>query len=311
MLKVTLLGTGGMMPLKERALSSAMVTLNGQNLLIDCGEGTQVQVRSLGLGFKAIDTILITHFHGDHISGLPGLLLSMGNAGRTAPLQIAGPAGLEYVVGCLRVIAPALPFELQFIELNPTDPAPFEAMGLKVTPFPLLHNIPCLGYRLTLPRAGRFLPERARAHQVPLPLWSVLQREPVAQWEGRIFTQDMVLTPPRQGLSLVYCTDTRPVPAIAEVGRDCDLMILEAMYGDPEKQARAEKSGHMMMCEAAQLAREAAPRRLWLTHYSPAMPEPDAWIDEARRIFPDAQLGQDGLSIELGWRQDAGHETDA
>ena len=152
MLKVTLLGTGGMMPLKDRALASAMLEANGRRLLIDCGEGTQVQIRACGMGFKAIDGVLITHFHGDHISGLPGLLLSMGNSGREAPLVIAGPPGLEPVVGCLRVIAPELPFEIAFNEIDPESPAPFACAGFEIVPFPLKHGMPCLGYRITLPR---------------------------------------------------------------------------------------------------------------------------------------------------------------
>lgn len=304
MLKVTLLGTGGMMPLKDRALASAMVSVNGRQVLIDCGEGTQVQIRACSLGFKAIDGVLITHFHGDHVSGLPGLLLSMGNSGREAPLMIAGPSGLRHVVDCLRVIAPELPFEVVCHELDPAAPEPFDCAGLQVLPFPLKHGVPCLGYRLTLPRPGKFQPERARANAVPMKLWSVLQRQPEATLDGVTYTRDMVLTPPRRGLSVVYATDTRPVPAIAEAGEDCDLMILEAMYGDPEKAARAVKSSHMMMDEAAGLARDARARRLWFTHYSPAMPEPELWLDAARAIFPAAELGADGMQIDLAYDAD-------
>ena len=303
MLKVTLLGTGGMMPLKERALASAMASVNGRQVLIDCGEGTQVQIRALSLGFKAIDGVLITHFHGDHISGLPGLLLSMGNSGREEPLMIAGPSGLRHVVDCLRVIAPELPFDVVYRELDPAAPEPFDCAGLKIIPFPVKHGVPCLGYSLTLPRPGRFLPERARANAVPIKLWSVLQRQPEAVLDGVIYSQDMVLTPPRRGIHVVYATDTRPVPAIARAAEDCDLLILEAMFGDPEKAARAVKSSHMLMEEAARLAREARARRLWFTHYSPAMPEPELWIDAARAIFPAAELGADGMSVDLPFEE--------
>ena len=302
MLKVTLLGTGGMMPLKDRALASAMLSANGRSLLIDCGEGTQVQVRACGLSFKPIDAILLTHFHGDHVSGLPGLLLSMGNQGREAPVTLAGPTGVERVVNALRVIAPELPFEIRFNPIDPADPRPFEAAGLTVAPFRLDHAaMPCLGYRVELPRPGRFLPERARANGVPMRLWSVLQRQPEATLDGVTYTREMAMTPPRRGISVTYATDTRPVAAIADRARDVDLLIAEGMFGDPEKLPRARESGHMLMEEAAALAVRAGARRLWLTHYSPAMPDPEAWIDRARALFPAATLGRDGMSEELGF----------
>lgn len=302
MLKVTLLGTGGMMPLKDRALASAMLEANGRRLLIDCGEGTQVQIRACGMGFKAIDGVLITHFHGDHISGLPGLLLSMGNSGREAPLVIAGPPGLEHVVGCLRVIAPELPFEITFNEIDPESPAPFACAGFEIVPFPLKHGMPCLGYRITLPRPGRFMREAALANGVPMRLWNTLQKQPSAQWEGVTYTREMVLTPPRRGITVTYATDTRPTDALRTSAADCDLLIAEAMYGDPEKRERARESGHMMMTEAAEIARSAGVERLWLTHYSPAMPDPGYFFESAREIFPAAELGEDGKQIDLPFR---------
>ena len=194
MLKVTLLGTGGMMPLKNRALASAMLSCEGRNLLIDCGEGTQVQIRECGCGFKPIDALLLTHYHGDHVSGLPGLLLSMGNQGRELPLLIAGPPGLKRVVEALRVIAPGLPFAIELHEIDVAAPAAFSCAGLDVEPFALRHGMPCLGYSITLRRAGRFQPERARAAGVPLKLWSVLQRQPSAELDGRVYTSDPILT---------------------------------------------------------------------------------------------------------------------
>ena len=300
MLRATLLGTGGMMPLKHRALASAMLSANGRNLLIDCGEGTQVQIRECGLSFKPIDAILITHFHGDHVSGLPGLLLSMGNQGREAPVVIAGPTGVARVVDSLRVIAPELPFEIRFVEIDPESPRPFEAAGMQVTPFRLSHAaMPCLGYQARLPRPGRFQPERARENGVPMRLWSVLQAQPEAALDGVTYTREMVMTPPRRGITVVYATDTRPVDAIADMARDCDLLVAEAMFGDPEKLPRARESGHMLMEEAAALAARAGARRLWLTHYSPAMRAPEAWLDRARALFPGVEAGRDGMSLEL------------
>lgn len=299
MLKVTMLGCGGMMPLKTRALASAMLSCEGHNLLIDCGEGTQVQIRECGLTFKPIDCILITHFHGDHVSGLPGLLLSMGNQGRTDPVTIAGPTGVRRVVEALRVIAPGLPFDIAYEEISPAAPHSFKCCGLEITPFALRHGMPCLGYAVELKRVGRFLPERAREFGVPLRLWSVLQRHPSAEFEGKVYTSDMVLTPPRRGIRVVYASDTRPVPAIAAAARDCDLLICEGMYGDPDKLPRAREAGHMMMDEAAEIAAEADVRRLWFTHYSPAMPQPEQWLGDAQTIFPRAELGCDGMCIDI------------
>lgn len=299
MLRTTLLGTGGMMPLPDRALASAMLEANGRRLLIDCGEGTQVRIRACGMGFKAIDGVLITHFHGDHVSGLPGLLMSMGNQGREAPLLIAGPPGLVHVVNSLRVIAPELPFEIMFNEIDPASPPPFACAGLEIAPFALRHGMPCLGYRITLNRPGKFLPEQARANGVPLRLWSVLQKQPSAEWEGVNYTREMVLTPPRRGIRVTYATDTRPTDSLLSAAEGCDLLIAEAMFGDPDKLERARESGHMMMTEAARIARDAGAERLWFTHYSPAMPEPGLWLDAARAIFPAAEPGEDGMQIDL------------
>lgn len=299
MLEVTLLGTGGMMPLKNRALASAIVRHQGACVLLDCGEGTQVRIHDCGYSFKSIDAILLTHFHADHVSGLPGLLLSMSNQGRTEKVRIAGPTGVKTVVNALRIIAPRLPFEIEYIEIDPSVPEGFALAGLEIAPFALQHGVDCVGYRIHLPRAGRFLPERARAAGVPLRLWSALQRQSAVEMDGRVFTREMVMTPPRRGITVVYATDTRPVPAIANAGRDAELMILEGMYGAPEKESRAKEVGHMMIGEAAQLAASAHARRLWLTHFSPAMPEPEAFMESARAIFPAAEAGTDGLSACL------------
>ncbi len=301
MLKVVLLGTGGMMPLKDRALSSLILAWNGHSALIDCGEGTQVQIRNAGLSFKSIDLLLLTHYHADHVSGLPGLLLSIGNSGREEPLIIAGPPGLERVVNGLRVIAPELPFQIDLRTIDMKSSVPVTYSDLEIKPFALRHNIPCLGYRLHLPRAGKFDPDLARKNDVPLPCWSALQRQPEVEYDGQLYTRDMVMGPDRRGLTVVYATDTRPVPAIVEMAKDADLLVTEAMYGDPEKLPSAIEKGHMLMTEALELARQAQPRRLWLTHYSPAMHDIEEWLAPAKAIFPAAEAGADGMSIDLAY----------
>lgn len=171
MLDVCLLGTGGMMPLPRRFLTAAMLRYNGSSLLIDCGEGTQVAIKEKGLTFKPIDVICFTHYHGDHIGGLPGLLLTMGNADRTEPLTMIGPRGLERVVNALRVIAPELPFEIRFIEITEPEMR-LELNGYCIHAFRVNHNVTCYGYSVEIKRAGKFDVERARAAAIPQKYWS-------------------------------------------------------------------------------------------------------------------------------------------
>ena len=290
---ITLLGTGGVMPLPDRGLTALYLRWEGRALLIDCGEGTQVAIRRQGLRFKSIAAILLTHYHADHISGLPGLLLTMGNEGRRETVTIYGPAGLEETVGALLAIVPELPFPLRLVTL--TEQAEFSLETLKVAPFPLNHGVPCLGYRLELPRPGKFDPARAVERGVPVALWSRLQQ---GESLGG-YTPADVLGPPREGLRVLYATDTRPVNAIARLGEKADLMILEGMFGDPEKQRRAKESCHMTMAEAAGLAARAQAKALWLTHFSPATPHPEEFASLVAEIFPGTVLPVDGQSLTL------------
>lgn len=295
MIDVYLLGTGGMMPLPGRALTSLYIRHNGKVLLIDCGEGTQTEIRRASLRFKPIEAILITHFHADHISGLPGLLLTLGNEGREDPLHMYGPAGLERVVNALRVIVGELPFEIVFHELSIGETSRFFCSGLWVDGFPLDHRMPCFGYRFDLERPGLFDPVRAKQREIPVYLWSRLQKGEYL--EG--FAPEDVLGEPRQGLRLLYATDSRPVPLMAELGQNADLMILEGMFGEPEKLERAKEAKHMLMTEAAEIALDAGAKQLWLTHFSPANPEPENFLEQVRKIFPETVIGRDGMFVQL------------
>lgn len=303
MLDVCLLGTGGMMPLPYRWLTSLMLRLNGSSLMIDCGEGTQIAVKEKGWSFKPVDVLCITHFHADHISGLPGLLLTMGNAERTEPLTIIGPKGVERIVGALRMIAPELPFPIRFVELT-EQIQQISLCGYEITAFRVNHNVICYGYTVSVPRVGRFSVDRAREQEIPMKFWNRLQKGEVIEEDGRVLTPDMVLGADRKGLKVTYCTDTRPVPVIAEQAEGADLFICEGMYGESGKEGKAREYKHMTMYEAAKLARQAKPERMWLTHFSPSLNRPEEFMGEVRKIFPSAVAGKDGMSLELEFEED-------
>ena len=303
MLDVCLVGTGGMMPLPRRWLTALMTRYNGRSLLIDCGEGTQVAIKEKGWSFKPIDVICFTHYHGDHISGLPGLLLTMGNADRTEPLTLIGPRGLERVVNALRVIAPELPFEIRFIEITKPEEV-IELNGYRITAFKVNHNVICYGYTLEILRQGKFSPERAKEQEIPLKLWNPLQKGQTIELEGKTYTPDMVLGPDRKGIKLTYTTDTRPTDSILRNAKNSDLFICEGMYGEDEKKDKAKGYKHMTFREAAELAKEAGVGEMWLTHYSPSLIRPDDYMDTVRAIFPQAYPGKDGKSVELNFEEE-------
>lgn len=289
-----------MMPLPYRWLTALMTRFNGSSLLIDCGEGTQIAIKEKGWSFKPIDVICFTHFHGDHISGLPGLLLTMGNADRREPLTLIGPKGLERVVSALRVIAPELPFPILYREIEGAEQT-FEMNGYRLKAFRVNHNVLCYGYTLEIDRAGKFDVERARAQEIPQKYWSILQKGETVESEKGILTPDMVLGPPRKGIKLTYTTDTRPTNSIRENAKGSDLFICEGMYGEKEKAEKAVEYKHMTFYEAAKLAKEADVGEMWLTHYSPSLTRPEEYMDEVRKIFPQAKAGKDKMSVELAF----------
>ena len=303
MLDVCLVGTGGMMPLPRRWLTALMTRYNGSSLLIDCGEGTQVAIKEKGWSFKPIDVICFTHYHGDHISGLPGLLLTMGNADRKEPLTLIGPRGLERVVNALRVIAPELPFDIKFIEITQPEQV-IELNGYRITAFKVNHNVICYGYTLEILRQGKFSAERAKEQEIPLKFWNPLQTGQTIEAEGKIYTPDMVLGPERKGIKLTYTTDTRPTDSILKNAADSDLFICEGMYGEDDKADKAKGYKHMTFREAAILARNANVQEMWLTHYSPSLVRPDDYMDKVREIFPNAFPGKDGKSVELNFEDE-------
>lgn len=303
MLDVSLLGTGGMMPLPYRWLTSLMLRYNGKSILIDCGEGTQIALRERGWSPKPIDIICFTHYHADHISGLPGLLLTMGNAERVEPLLLIGPKGLNRVVSALRVIAPELPFEIICQEITEENQR-FDFDGFYINTFKVNHNVLCYGYSLSIDRAGKFNKEKAIAENIPMPLWGKLQKGETLEIDGRTYTPDMVMGEKRRGLKVTYCTDTRPTKSIVENAIGSDLLILEGMYGEPDKLVKAKEHKHMTMYEAAEIAKESNVPELWLTHYSPSLTHPEEYLGETRKIFPQTIAAKDGRYVELKFAEE-------
>ncbi|HVA92233.1 MAG TPA: ribonuclease Z [Chloroflexota bacterium] len=312
MLDVCLLGSGGMQPLPGRRLSAVLVRAGSSQILIDCGEGTQVAIRERGWGLGALDTILLTHMHADHVLGLPGLLLTLANAQRDpeAPLTIFGPEPLLAVLQGLLVVAPRLPFPVVAKVLAGGEQFSLPGYpGLTGACVALTHDIPCLAYAIELPRAPRFDADRARALGIPVGSWRTLQRGDSVVVEGRAITADQVLGAPRRGLRLVLATDTSPTPDLTEfvrhAGRGTDLLIADAMYANADDKPTRWEAQHLTFAEAATLARAGLARRLWLTHFGPALVHPHDYLDNAAEIFPAAAVGEDGMTTTLTFTDDS------
>ena len=309
MIDLTLLGCGGGMPMPNRHLSSLFINFSGRKILIDVGEGTQVAISKNKLGFKAIDIILITHVHGDHIVGLPGLLATIGNSGREEPLTIIGPTGIKDVIKGLSVLFPYLPYELKVEEnrkelgfaLNKAnlDLCDISKCEVILKAEELDHSAACLGYSLYFKRRRKFNIDKAIEMKVPKVLWSKLQKEEVVNFEGITYDSSMVLGDERNGIKLSYITDTRPDEKIITLIADSDLFICEGTYGSDADIHKAIKNKHMTFKEAATLAKLGKVNELLLTHFSPAMIDPSEFIENATSIFTNTIIGEDGMEKSL------------
>lgn len=299
MLEFCTLGTGGTLPIPDRALSSLYIRVNGRGLLADCGEGTQVGIRRLGWGFRCLDGLLLTHYHGDHCTGLPGLLLSLEKAGRDEPFHIWGPKGLKRIVEGLCIIVPPLGYPVVLHELPPGGEE-IEAIGLNIRAFPVNHGgIPCFGYRMTLNRSAVFDPEKAKSLGVPMPDWKHLQEGKSIRIGGRRIDPADVTGKARKGITLVFSTDTRPCETLEKYSAGADLLILEGMYGSEDKRPQALKNHHMLFTEAAEIARRSGPAALLLTHFSTSLDNPEDYLPDARAIFENTYAAQDGETVTM------------
>lgn len=301
MVDVCLPGTGGVVPLENRWLTCCWVEYQGNAILIDCGEGTQITLKKSGCKMSRLNTLLITHYHADHIAGLPGLLLTLGNTGKTTPLSIVGPEGLVQVVSALTVIAPALPYPVYLYEIKGDNEKELEQNGMSISWLPLNHGILCFGYRITVKRKPIFNPEKANRLGVPKVLFKLLHAGQSVQLEdGRTIEPEMVLDGERPPVRVCYCTDTQPADGMVDFVRGADLLISEGMYGDDSMHDKMKEKGHMLFSDSARLAKESGTKRLWLTHYSPALINPEQELDSARRIFVETVAAYDGIRVTLG-----------
>ncbi len=303
-LELFVLGTGGMMPLPGRYLTSVLLRREGELFLFDSGEGTQVSLRSLNLKWKKISVIFISHTHADHITGLPGILMLSSQVEREDPLYIIGPPKIkEYVEMNKRVLDMYINYEIIVHEIT-VPGIVYKGDGFSVNAFPLRHTKPCLGYSLIEDeRSGVFFPEKAKILNVPMgPLWSELQKgKEVFLDNGRVVSPSDVMGPLRSGRKFSFVTDTQYFPEISDYVRNSDILICEGMFKSDLEES-AMKKRHMTSSQSAKLALEAGGvKKMGLIHYSPRYTNYDlkGLLDEARSIFPPTFLTKDGQQIDI------------
>jgi ribonuclease Z len=298
-LEIIFLGTGGTMPSGLRGLPSIAVRRGGELLLFDCGEGTQRAMAKARLGFGRPMRIFITHLHGDHILGLPGLIQTMNLLGRERPLHIYGPGR---VGGFLETVSrfvspPEFPLILHIVSRGVI----YRGADYRVEAVEAEHEGECWSYAVVEdPRPGRFHPEKARRLGVPEgSLWKRLQRgEDVVLGDGRVVRSGDVVDPPRKGRKVVYSGDTRPNRRLVELARGADVLIHEATFDDSLRE-RAMKDGHSTAREAAEIASEAGVGLLVLTHISARYPDPKPLLEDAEGVFPKVVVAEDLMVLRV------------
>jgi ribonuclease Z len=297
-LDLVFLGTAGSMPTAQRAPAAILVRRGGERLLFDCAEGTQRQLLRSIVGLVELRELFITHFHADHVLGIPGMLKTFALRGRELPLELYGPKGLVDLFGSLRRVVGKLTYDVRLTELEPGDV--LERDGYRLATFPVDHGASALGWSLIeATRPGRFDVAGADALGVPDgPDRGVLQRGgEVTLADGRTIAPDQVLGPPRPGRKLVLTGDTAPSDGIVEAAWGADVLVTEATFSDEERD-RAEETRHQTATQAAELAARADVGLLALTHLSSRYFGPEI-AREAREIFPATVVPRDFDVVDL------------
>ena len=296
---MTFLGTSAAAPTADRGLPSVAIKREGEIVLMDCGEGVQRRFLSESLGLGSDMTVLITHLHGDHVTGLLGLLQTMSLAQRHKPLNMVGPAKL---LKWLEVTADLLHIGLTFpINFLPAKPGVvLRTGGFRIRAARAAHSVEAFSYVVEeLRRPGVFYPEKAKALGVPEGrLWSRLQRGRSVTTGGRKIGPDEVTGPHRPGRKVGYSGDTRPSAGLVRFFSNCDLLIFDSTFSGRDREKAIERK-HSTSVEAAELAKKAKVRQLALTHFSARYTSVSSLVREARRIFPNTVAASDGLSIDV------------
>jgi ribonuclease Z len=299
-LNVIFLGTGGSIPTPKRGLSAIAIRRKTELLLFDCGEGTQRQMIQAGVGFHRKTKLFVTHMHGDHVLGLPGLLQTMSLLDRTKKLEIYGPQGIKaFVEAISQTVRFSLTFPVQVSEVEAGLVCKEKEYEVYATQSDHMNH--SLAYALIeKPRPGRFNIEKARSLGVPEgPLWSKLQRGSSVKFpSGRIVKPEMVLGNPRPGRKIVYSGDTRQSENLVKLAENADLLIHEATFDD-ELTERAVEDGHSTPSMAAETAKKAGVKRLVLTHISARYKDANLLLEQARKVFSNTDIAQDFLRLEL------------
>ena len=316
MIDVVLLGTGATMPTPERGVSAAVLRCGGRSILFDCGEGTQVALRREKISPVKIDLIALTHYHGDHIFGLPGFLQTVSCLGRTDPLYITGPEGLEDAMRPILQLAGQLSYEVKLAPFD--DPRGCEMQRFHpdwplfsaLMPIPTEHRVPSQGYSFHLGRVPLLDYERIAALGIPKTMWKELQQtNPVmpVEIDGQMLLREdgtplritHLVKEYRKGLHVVFTGDTMPCRDLRLLVHETDLLIHDATYPSEDDADEAEKWGHSTFCQAAELARDRGVKRLWLTHFSQSIDNTEPYLEIARGVFPNTECGYDGKAITL------------
>ncbi len=302
MIDITFIGTGALMPLPERALCSVFLKVTGKSILFDCGEGTQSAAKKAGVNLQNLTMIALSHYHGDHILGLPGLLQSLSCFQREEPLYITGPEGLSEELAPILKLCSEVLFEIRLIEIPEEGLDLYEfgfPFGAKLLAFSTNHRVSSQGYRFELSRAGKFIKEKADTLSVPLPLRSRLQKGESVSVDGRIIRPDEVMDKARKGLCVVYSGDTAPCDSLTDSAKGADLFICEATFGENAHEDKAKERGHMTFKNAALTAKNAGVRELFLIHFSPRVTDPAEYLINAAGVFSPTHIAEDGMTLKL------------